>query len=70
MAAGFLICGGSVAEDLIIAQSIAFLPAAIPGVALYRVDIAVLDFLHDAHMVGAAVLNAVVIYPIKKYNSA
>ena len=66
MAAGFLICGGSVAEDLIIAQSIAFLPAAIPGVALYRVDIAVLDSLHDAHMVRSAVLPSALLIPIKE----
>ena len=65
MAAGFLICGGSVAEDLIIAQSIAFLPAATPGVP-YRVDLAVLDFLHDAHMVRSAVLPSALLIPIKE----
>ena len=60
MAAGFLICGGSVAEDLTIAQSIAFLPAAIPGVALYRVDIDnanLFESWHDAQQIREEALD-------------
>ena len=40
------------------AYGVAVLPAAIAGVALHGVDKAVLHLLHDAHMVGKAVLGA------------
>ena len=40
------------------AYGVAVLPAAIAGVALHGVDNAVLHLLHDAHMVGKAVLGA------------
>ena len=40
------------------AYGITILPAAIAGVALHGVDKAVLHLLHDAHMVGKAVLGA------------
>ena len=44
--------------NFIMAYGIAVLPAAIAGVALHGVDKAVLHLLHDAHMVGKAVLGA------------
>ena len=44
--------------NLIVAYGVAVLPAAIAGVALHGVDKAVLHLLHDAHMVGKAVLGA------------
>ena len=40
------------------AYGIAVLPAAIAGIALHGVDHPVLHLLHDAHMVGKAVLGA------------
>ena len=44
--------------NLIVAYGVAVLPAAIAGVALHGVDHSVFYFLHDAHMVGKAVLGA------------
>lgn len=40
------------------AYGVAVLPAAIAGVALHGVDHSVLHLLHNAHMVGKAVLGA------------
>ena len=37
---------------------IAVLPAAIAGVTLHGVDDTILHFLHDAYMIGKAVLGA------------
>ena len=54
----FLIGRSTVPVNLIVAYGIAVLPAAIAGVALHGVDKAVLHLLHDAHMVGKAVLGA------------
>ena len=58
MAAGFLIGGSTVPVNLIVPYGIAVLPAAIAGIALYGVDHSVLHLLHNAHMVGKAVLGA------------
>ena len=44
--------------NLIMAYGVAVLPAAIAGVALHGVDKAVLHLLHDAYMIGKAVLGA------------
>ena len=49
---------GAIPINFIMAYGIAVLPAAIAGVALHGVDHPVLHFLHDAHMVGKAVLGA------------
>ena len=57
-AAGFLVGWGAIPVNLIMAYGIAVLPAAIAGVALHGVDKAVLHLLHDAHMIGKAVLGA------------
>ena len=67
MAAGFLIGGSTVPVNLIVTYGVAVLPAAIAGVALHGVDKAVLHLLHDAHMVGKAVLGAgaTLVVPIK-----
>ena len=51
VAAGSLIGGGSIPINLIVTYGVAVLPAAIAGIALHRVDKAVLHLLHDAHMV-------------------
>ena len=58
---------GAVPVNLIMAYGIAVLPAAIAGVALHGVDKAVLHLLHDAHMVGKAVLGAgaALVVPVK-----
>ena len=48
----------AVPVNFIMAYGVAVLPAAIAGVALHGVDKAVLHLLHDAHMVGKAVLGA------------
>ena len=40
------------------AYGVAVLPAAIAGIALHGVDHPILHFLHDAHMVGKAILGA------------
>ena len=40
------------------AYGVAVFPAAIAGVALYGVDDTILHLLHDAHMIGKAVLGA------------
>lgn len=67
MAAGFLIGRGSVSEDFVIAYCIALLSTTVPGVAFYRVNIAVLDLLHDTNMVRRSVLP-IFIVPIKEDN--
>lgn len=46
------------------AYGVAVLPAAIAGVTLHGIDKAVLHLLHDAHMVGKAVLG---ITPASRY---
>ena len=55
-AAGFLlrelIGRGAVPVNLIVANGVAVLAHRIAGVALYGVDTAILDFFHNAHMVG------------------
>ena len=57
----------AVPVNLEIAHGVAVFPAPIAGVALYGVDKAVLHLLHDAHMVGKAVLGAgtALVVPIK-----
>ena len=57
-AAGLSVGWGAIPVNLIMAYGVAVLPAAIAGVALHGVDKAVLHLLHDAHMVGKAVLGA------------
>lgn len=69
VAAGFLVCRGSVAEDLVVANSVASLTATVTGVTLYRVNIAILDLLHNANMVYYTILAGVLI-PIEKDNVA
>ena len=46
---------------------VAVLPAAIAGIALHGVDKAVLHLLHDAYMIGKAVLGAgaALVVPVK-----
>ena len=56
--AGFLVGRSPVPINFIVAYGITVLPTAIAGVALHGVDKAVLHLLHDAHMVGKAVLGA------------
>ena len=57
-AAGFLVGWGAITVNLIMAYGIAVLPATIAGVALHGVNDSVLHFLHNAHMIGKAVLGA------------
>ena len=45
------------AENLIVPHRVASSPASVAGVALYRVDHAVLGALHNAHMVHRTVLS-------------
>lgn len=57
----------TVPVHLIIPHGIAVLAALVAGIALYRVDAAILDLLNDTHMVGKSVLSAFII-PVKKDN--
>jgi len=47
----------SIPINFVVTNGIAVFPATIAGVALHSVDDAVLHLLHDAHMVGKAVLR-------------
>lgn len=55
-AAGFFFCWliswYTVPVNLIVAHRITILAALVAGIALYRVDAAILDLLDDTHMVG------------------
>ena len=59
-----LVSWGAVAENLIVADGVTVLAAAVAGIALHSVDDAILHAVHDAHMVAAAVLPVAV--PIKE----
>src|SRR5699024_2884490 len=59
-----LIGRGAVPVNLIVANGVAVLAHRIARVALYGVDTAILNFLHNAYMVGLPVLAPIV--PIKK----
>ena len=48
----FLISWYAVSINLVISDRIAVLAALVAGIALYRVDAAILDLLNDTHMVG------------------
>ena len=67
LAAGLLVGRSPVPVNLIVSNGVAPFPAAIAGVALHGVDHPVLHLLHDAHMVGKAVLGAgaALVVPIK-----
>ena len=64
----FLIARTAVAEDFIVPDEITVLSAGVARVALHGINNAVLAFLHDAYMVGVAVLA--VIAPVEKDNVA
>ena len=53
-----LILRYTVPQYLIMSHGILVLSAGIAGIALHGVDDAVLDLLHDPHMVGLTVLRA------------
>ena len=46
----------TIPKDFIVPHGILLLAAAVAGIALNGIDDAVLAFLHDAHMIRAAVL--------------
>ena len=58
LAAGLLVGRCSIPVNFIMTYGVAVLPTAIAGVALHGVDKAILHLLHDAHMIGKAVLGA------------
>ena len=59
-----LIVWRTIAEDFIVSYGVAVLSAGVARVALHGINNTVLTFLHDAHMVGTAVLP--VIAPVKR----
>ena len=65
-----LIGGYSVPKDFIVSYAALVYSAAIAGVALYGVNNAVFDFLHDADVIGLPVLRARVslVIPVKEDN--
>ena len=72
-AAGFLRVQDSIAENFIIPHGILVPAAGIVGVALNGVDNAVFAFLHDADVIGFAVLRAgcaVWVIPVKENDHA
>ena len=66
-AASRLLHRGAVAKDLIMTNGIAFLAAAVAGIAFHGVDISVLYPFHDTNMVGTSILSVRVrVVPIKE----
>lgn len=61
-----LIGRGAVPVNLIVPNGVAVLAHRVARVAFYGVDTAILDFLHNPHMVGLPVLASIV--PIKEDN--
>ena len=59
-----LIGRGAVPVNLIVPNGVAVLAHRIAGVAFYCVDTSILDFLHNAYMVGLPVLASII--PVKK----
>ena len=66
----YLILRYSVPKDFIVSYAVLVHPAAIAGVALYGVNNAVFDLLHDADVIGLPVLRAGVslVIPVKEDN--
>ena len=55
-----LIGRGAVPVNLIVPNGVAVLAHRIAGVAFYGVDAAILNFLHNTHMVGLPVLTSII----------
>ena len=56
-AASFLICGDGVTEDFVMPDDVFSCANAITGITLHGINLSVLNFLNDAHMVGESVLR-------------
>ena len=62
-----LISWGAVPVNLIVANGVAVLAHRVARVAFYGVDTAILDLLHNPHMVRLPVLASII--PVKKMMS-